>query len=32
MFEALMFIFVITGTYFLLKAIWNYEMRVAKQK
>jgi len=31
MFEVLTFVLVITGTYLLLKAIWNYEMRVAKQ-
>jgi len=32
MLEFLTFILVIAGTYLFLKAIWNYEIKDAKQK
>ncbi len=32
MLDILIFTAVIAGAYFLLKAIWNYEMKVAKSE
>jgi|BioPla2DNA2_1021312.scaffolds.fasta_scaffold01409_21 hypothetical protein len=32
MLEALALIVVVSGAYFFLKAIWNYELKVARQK
>ncbi len=32
MFETLTLIVVVAGTYFLLKNIWDYQMRIAKSK